>query len=246
MIATGRRSVSEATRREMTYPSGLQAVRSEWMMTGEDPGFSPTIFLFEQPPGVVLPAHYHRNNEFQVFVDGSGKIGPRAIVPTMVHYAGAYTGYGPIVAGPQGLKYFTIRAAWEIGALMVADTRGQVPPGPRRHATSKPIGEAGMDQLRALADASITPIFPRAADGLAATLVELPPEGTFAPEAPGGGGTFLVVLTGSLACSDETFERWESVYVGVDGSFPAVRAGPDGVQFLELCLPPTDPAYLDC
>ena len=38
----------------------------------------PQGFLVTQPPGSVTPAHFHEPNQFQVFVDGSGRIGARA------------------------------------------------------------------------------------------------------------------------------------------------------------------------
>ena len=38
--------------------------KSEWMKAGDDPAFSPTVFLVEQPPNVSLCTHFHRNNQF--------------------------------------------------------------------------------------------------------------------------------------------------------------------------------------
>ena len=50
-------------------------------------------------------------------VGGGGTMGRHEIAPIMVHYAGAYSGYGPIIAGPEGVKYFTIRAVHEAGEV---------------------------------------------------------------------------------------------------------------------------------
>ena len=86
------------------------------MQGGRGPGLSPTVFLVEQPPNSVLAPHFHAQNQFQVVKDGSGTLGPHAVGPGSVHYAGAFTGYGPLVAGPAGLSYFTIRAVYETGA----------------------------------------------------------------------------------------------------------------------------------
>ena len=88
MIAYGRKSVG-ATRRRAIDVAGDVFHKGEWM----------------------------EQNQFQLFVDGQGTIGPEQIRPITVHYAGAYTGYGPIMSGPQGLKYFTIRSAFESGLI---------------------------------------------------------------------------------------------------------------------------------
>lgn len=86
--------------------------KGEWMESGQDPRLSPTVFLVEQPANTTLKTHFHGENQFQVFVRGSGSIGRETISPMTVHYAGAYTGYGPLLSGPEGLFYFTIRAVF--------------------------------------------------------------------------------------------------------------------------------------
>lgn len=178
MIAAGRRSTSEATRRQRVYPGGQIAYKAEWMQTGEDPHFSPTVFLYEQPGDTSLSAHFHHNNQFQIFIEGEGKIGPRKIAPVVVHYAGAYTGYGPLLAGPDGLKYFTLRSVHESGAVRVADVRAgkaSWPKGPMRHATSQQIAVSAAGTLTALQAIRETALIPRAEDGLEVVSIEMPP-----------------------------------------------------------------------
>ena len=58
----------------------------------------------------------HHINQFQVFVDGSGKVGRHAALPITVQYANGYTPYGPIEAGVTGVRYFTLRQQWDPGA----------------------------------------------------------------------------------------------------------------------------------
>ncbi len=83
---TRRRAVTDACVTEMT---------SERMETGTGADPSPTVFLIEQEPGSFAPTHFHRQNEFQVFVAGSGGVGPVGIEPITAHSAGAHTGYRP-------------------------------------------------------------------------------------------------------------------------------------------------------
>src|SRR5678816_3651970 len=102
---------------ETVVVDGDTYIKSEWManVTGGsgDAELSPTVFLVEQAPNVSLRTHFHRQNQFQIFVRGSGTIGRHPLGPLMVHYAGAYSGYGPLVAGPEGLAYFTLRTVFE-------------------------------------------------------------------------------------------------------------------------------------
>ena len=58
------------------------------METGSDPLLSPTVFLAEQPPDCEPLPHFHRQNQFQLFVEGSGLIGKEQIRPMTIHSAG--------------------------------------------------------------------------------------------------------------------------------------------------------------
>lgn len=244
MIAFGRRSTGEAMRRDLQLRDGHVGKKGEWMESGEDKLLSPTVFLIEQPPNATISAHFHHNNQFQVFIEGSGKIGPRALAPVTVHYAGAYTAYGPIFAGSEGLKYFTLRTVCERGAIVVARSEGLWPDGPRRHATSKPVTVYDPAELLALGEPATTEVLPRAEDGLAAASIALPPNGAMPPVEIGmGEGVFLVVLAGAVDAGGERLGERESLYVSADEPFPAIVAGDAGAQLLTLIPPRRDPVY---
>jgi hypothetical protein len=177
MIVTGTRAHGELRRRFLQLPSGFCYHKGEWMESGDDPLLSPTMFLVEQPAGKVLPTHWHRENQFQVVVGGGGTMGRHEIAPIMVHYAGAYSGYGPIIAGPEGVKYFTIRAVFEQGAMMAATQLESMIRGPKRQVSTdryQPLGEAG---LAGLTGARCVDLIEPAADKLAAQVWQLPAGG---------------------------------------------------------------------
>ena len=98
MIRLGTRTNGELRRRTIPVLDDSY-FKAEWMESGADPELSPTVALIEQPPHSVLVPHFHRQNQFQLFVEGSGSIGPSALSPLSIHYAGAYTGYGPWLPG---------------------------------------------------------------------------------------------------------------------------------------------------
>lgn len=63
----------------------------------------PQLLLVEQEiPGSQILPHFHTIDQFQVFVDGSGRLGSHVVDPIAIHYTNGYTGYGPIVAGENG------------------------------------------------------------------------------------------------------------------------------------------------
>src|ERR1700738_3467863 len=69
------------------------------------------VYVLEHPgEGLVSGPHFHPVDQYQVFVHGGGHLGKRAIGEITVHYADAYTPYGPMVAGDQGMSVYTIRA----------------------------------------------------------------------------------------------------------------------------------------
>ncbi|QYY33539.1 hypothetical protein K2O51_31385 (plasmid) [Cupriavidus pinatubonensis] len=247
MIVYGTRARAEATRREvpLCFEDGHACIfhKSEWMEAGRDPQLSPTVFLVEQPAGSIAPAHFHRQNQFQLFIDGDGTIGRHPLRPLTVHYAGAYTGYGPLVAGDAGLKYFTIRPAFDTGLIPVS-ARGQMIRGPKRHAQAGPIATDTPDQLRTLSGAACEAVVPLDDDGLGVTVLRLPPwQPLFVDRPPRAGDLFIVVLAGAMRAAGNDLGQWESVFVSADEALPDMGANDDGVQVLLLYTPQKAAAY---
>ncbi len=78
MIAYGLRERGTANRRLLPMPGGSYG-KSEWMENGRNPDESPTVFMIEQPPDSTIPKHFHRHNQFQLFVAaGERSVGTRS------------------------------------------------------------------------------------------------------------------------------------------------------------------------
>jgi hypothetical protein len=194
--------------------------------------------LIEQPPGFEFMPHFHRQNQFQVFVGGSGVIGRHALAPVVVHYAGAYTGYGPLVAGPQGIQYFTLRPVCESGFIPLSQRHEQMLPGPKRHAHSESISVASAAEMQGWTQAREEFVIPLGADGMGARLVSLPSQATWTCMHPlGSQGQFLFVLQGTAVAAGHALGQWEQLYVTSNEAPPVVSAGNEGVQFLCLSVP---------
>jgi hypothetical protein len=72
-------------------------------------------------------------DQFQVVVRGSGLIGKHEVAPLTVHFAAAYTGYGPTHAGEQGLDYLVFRLGVDAGAAYLPESRDAMKPVPRQY-----------------------------------------------------------------------------------------------------------------
>ncbi|MDB5730494.1 MAG: hypothetical protein JWQ03_389 [Variovorax sp.] len=243
MIAFGTQSQAAARRRAI--PSmGVTFVKAEWMDSGEDPVLSPTVSLIEQPAGFEFMPHFHRNNQFQVFVGGSGAIGAHPLAPVVVHYAGAYTGYGPLVAGPQGIQYFTMRTVAEAGFIPVAEYREKMIRGPKRHAQSQQIevrDVEAMSRLREIEDGFVISL---GDDGMGARLLRIPAGRTLDVEHPPGcQGQFIFVLAGAVEVAGRQLSRWEQLYATRDEPIAGLRATEGGAQMLCLGVPPQADPY---
>ena len=243
MIAIGTRFHGE-TRRRPAAAMGVIFHKGEWMDTGEDPVLSPTVSLIEQPPDFQFMPHFHRQNQFQVFVGGSGALGSQALMPVVVHYAGAYTGYGPLVAGPQGIQYFTLRPVCESGFIPVAQRHEQMIAGPKRHAQSTSISVAAVEHMQTWSQIQEKFEIPLGADGMGVRLVNLPAQASWMSTHPQGSqGQFLFVLQGTAFTGGHALGVWEHMYVSHDETIPKIMAGKQGVQFLCLYLPDKAPEY---
>lgn len=109
MTVIGDFEAARPGRRAVTILTGDVFGRTDIVAEGDAERPGPHAFLVEQRPDVVLPAHFHLNDPFQVVVAGRGTLGRRPIAPIAVHYARGRTGYGPIVAGPDGAELLTLR-----------------------------------------------------------------------------------------------------------------------------------------
>jgi hypothetical protein len=239
MILIGRAADTRGRRIDVPIENGARlAGKTDWLVHGRDAELSPNVFLAELPPGSVLDTHFHRENQFQLFVRGEGSLGRHAVAPITVHYAGAYTGYGPLAAGESGVDYFTIRPVYDTGAHYLPAARAALVPGPRRTLHSKPRPSLDAQRLRGLKGVEVHELIALQTDRIAARLVRLPPHGVHEDLDPrGSGGQFLAVLGGSLAYGDDALRELDFVFVSADESAFTLRAQDVGAEVVLMQLP---------
>ena len=236
MLLSGPSSVRE--NREPVVVEGDTYYKSDWLDSGRDPAYAPTTFLVEQKPHVSLRTHFHRNDQFQLFLEGRGAMGRNPIMSVMVHFATGYSAYGPIVAGEQGLTWLTLRTVWESGSLTMKDHADQMQRVSKRQFHSRSVKVMAADALAASTDVVVNDLIEPQSDGLLARLIVIPPGANAeAPDPAQSAGQYRVVLAGSLVTAERSLGRWEHGFVAPDERILVLEAGPEGVQAVILQFP---------
>lgn len=192
----------------------------------------PQIFLVDYPgkPGVAVRPHFHSVDQFQVFWKGES-VGRHNIRPYFVHYADAYTSYGPIVDNGDGVTYMTVRVRPDSGPKYMPESRDQRPTGSSgRQLTvrSDAVALDGAEWLLGPFD-----------DGLAVRIARMRAGEELTAGQPDGDGTVYLLLEGTLANPGNGATR-SAITVIAAGPGEAVsgwQAAGDGAVVLGLGFP---------
>jgi hypothetical protein len=199
----------------------------------------PQAFLVEQEPGAVVAPHFHFVDQFQVVVDGDGSIGAHPVGPIMAHFAGAFTGYGPITPGTEGLKYFTFRASADgTGAQFLPGARAKMQRVPKRYVLAEAIYPSTPEALRRRTEPAVETVMSEP-DGLAIHMLRIPPGGSVTAPTPGGAGQSIMVATGSIRADGAVLDRWGAMFRSPNEPALAAEAGAEGGEVLILQYPST-------
>jgi hypothetical protein len=214
--------------------------------TEKKPGM-PQVLLVEQSPRAELLAHYHASDQFQIFIEGAGRLGKHDLKPVSVHYTNSYTGYGPIMANEGGIQYFVLRPSFDVLGLGQYLHKPELREKLREHPGGKRVRMADVEpksasQLEALRGASVNRLFAveRGApdEGLLAEVLELGPGARYtAPDPKQGGGQVILVLAGTLVHEARDLGVRSAVTVTRDEHAVEFEAGRQGLQALVLQYP---------
>jgi hypothetical protein len=196
--------------------------------------------LVEQDPESSLMAHFHVADQFQVFVGGGGRLGKTPVAGVLIQFVGPHTPYGPIVAGPDGIHYLTLRNGYDGGGRLMPECRDELPtPRAFRQEVSEAMQRTSVDELRQLSCADAGEVIAANADGLAAWRFRLPPGHALeGPDPASGRGQHWVVLSGALQCAEASALVANScIFVFPDDPPFVGRAGTEGLDILALQYP---------
>ena len=236
VIATVQEAIEAGRRRRFEAADGPFRGFTDFLFeSGADEAAGPQAFLVHQSAGCTLPAHFHMQHQVQVVVGGSGTLGRHVLTPGAVHYASPQSAYGPLVAGPDGLEYFTLRAKTDKGAWYLPASRPALQAGLRKEqVTAAPVWSephARSCVLVALRQ-----------DGLGAWAYRADAGDRVQCPAPASAaGRFHVVLQGAFETDGKRLPRHACVFWAPPGDAPLIEAVvPDSmlivVQFPESAL----------
>lgn len=199
----------------------------------------PQAFLVEQQPNQIAPPHFHLIDQFQVVVAGGGMFGKRPISDISIHYANAYTTYGPIAAGPDGLHYITMRNRWDTTlAHFMPKCRDELKPERRRHLLIDPVKAATPSDLAALASPAAQSLHETEEDGLGMWRYRIPGgQAVDGPDPHSGAGQYWLVLAGGLIMDGWVLSPMSCVFLQAGEQRLELAAAPGGVEMLGLQFP---------
>ena len=200
----------------------------------------PQAFLVHlEDPGSVLKTHMHDVDQFQVAAIGGGRMGAKRWNALSIHYADAFTLYGPIIRGESGLSFHTLRMAHGGGNWSMPQARSLMANGrPGRNLlvdvdVRQPLPAPGEVERSYLAE----PTF----DGLAIAQLRMGPGSEaqgYAPE----GGQYMLVCAGSIVDEHgKEFDHQALMLLNAGEPAPRLRAGPAGALVVVMQFPrPTE------
>jgi hypothetical protein len=204
----------------------------------------PMAFLVEKDPHAVVRPHFHQADQYQVVVQGGGRLGQHDVGTVAVHYTDAWSAYGPILAADEGISWFTLRNAWDPGARYMPSAREQLRAARaqnlhHREMTAPPMPAASGAELARTSEIGCRTVIGPTPDGMATWRYRLPPGASLrGPDPRGGGGQFWVVLSGAVQAGGSALLPPNScVFVAPDDGSLGVTAGAAGAEALCLQFP---------
>lgn len=196
----------------------------------------PYGYLVTTPRNDMIKPHFHRVDQFQLFYGARGaSYKGVAIEPghALVHYADAFSTYGPIHTGAEPLDYFTLRACYDVVTAYMPADRDKLRQTPRHRNIYHDLildPPAGPDRLEVVLE-------PRE-DGLAVYRIHASAgQPVSVPDVKGTAGQYCCVLNGGLLQRDRFYGPRSLGWLGRDQPSPELTAEAEGVDLLILRFP---------
>jgi hypothetical protein len=203
----------------------------------------PVAYLIETDECGEITPHFHRADQFQVIVGGEGLLGKKPVSATTVHYANAYTPYGPIVAKGSSIHFFTLRNGWDPGGKRMPQSRVELKPVERKYVLGEAARAWSVDELAGLKSTERAPLIAEEPSGLSAMLHRLPPNSRVTgPDPATGRGQFWLVTSGSVEMSGQNGGPRTCLFVSPEETACTLSAGEGGAEILIMQFPLKSPS----
>ncbi len=147
-----------------------------------------------------------------------------------MHYTHRYTGYGPIVAGDDGISYVTLRENSDAAnkAKSLPESLPLLQPGPR-----VTLSGAARPSPAKIASASCEVVIEPRPEGQAAWLVRVPAgQSVPAPAGAHEAGQFRLVFRGALKTPETTLPRLGCAFLSGAESRSKIEAGDEDLELV--------------
>jgi hypothetical protein len=222
-------SSTEAVVKETPRADGIGR-RRDYIGSGGKIAPGPQAFLVERLyANARIDPHFHDVDQFQIVVQGDGRIGKKIVQPVTFQYADAYTPYGPIVANVQGIAFFTLRPVASGGHFSMPGNRHRMPCRAGRNLagtfaadlTAMPAGASAVEML-----------LPTEADGVAAIGLRLGAHASMPGMPADAGDQYYLVCDGALVEAGRALPAHSLIHVASAEAAPILTAGAAGATVL--------------
>ena len=195
----------------------------------------PQAFLVDYGPYFRIDPHFHVVDQFQLFSRGQATIGKHTAVPVTVHYADAFTPYGPIVGGDDGFAFLNFRPRADIGAHLMPGSKDEMARRAGRGLTQ--TTRLGLGDGSSTASLRVESLIDRYDDGLFATEIVARAGVRLPNEIVDGACRYELVLDGVLLLGNRQLAKNSAIVANGGDVLEHRRAGPDGLHLLQVQLP---------
>ena len=229
----------KVTRTERDLPNGHKAWRTDFIKRKKEDPDGPVAFLAESSPRRVLRSHFHECDQFQIIAKGDGTLAKHKLAFGGIHFSRAFTPYGPITNGEEGIGFITLRNKRDPGggAQYVPDLSDKLKAVKNRD----PWQVTEMPTFKALAAGENTSVVPFEAmkdeRGLAGWAVTVRANTKAAAPAPTADGQYIIVTKGSLLHDGQEKTGLAVIWVGGNEKPFEFHAGTNGVEAVVLNFP---------
>ncbi len=215
------------------FGTGAKAVGADKPETGAP---WPMLYLVAQDANTTIPTHFHQVTQFQVAVSGAGRLGDHALRPVTVHYTNAFTGYGPLQAGSEGLSYFTARNAFDPGLRALPEAKQELMAARQTPLGSQPLNVVAQPiELAPRIDHAAMHSLLAHDNGAAALMHSVMPHQPFAVAALSQDRVYLLIQ-GDAQLGESALQAMDGVFLG-QGERLQLSTGQAGLHLLELRFP---------
>jgi hypothetical protein len=198
----------------------------------------PMLYLVEQDANTTIPTHFHQVTQFQVAVAGSGRLGAQALSPVTLHYASAFTGYGPLAASSEGLSYFTARNAFDPGLRPLPEARAELDAARALAPGNRPVNRLTepVDTGLPVKRSTHQTLLADAAGAGAAMLGAAPGDALNAIRQD--QDRILILIHGEAQLDGQRLQAMDGLFLGA-GELALLQVGDQGLLLMELTFAPS-------